>query len=136
MIRNSIKRILNQQLKNKNVDLTIIEASDGVECIIAVYLAYSQNIKIDFIISDETMPYINGSYCTNILKNMISSSNNHEIPIFICSAVSASSNKNNYSSLVKKIYSKPIDNLSIIDLLSICKLNETKKFNKEDHFFK
>jgi len=124
MIRNSIKRVILRQLKElkKNIKCHIIEACDGLECIMALYIATTKQIKIDAVISDETMAYMNGSYSSKVLENLMKQGKFAKTPMFVSSALINIELKEVFSSIVVKIYSKPLDNTSVIDLLQRCKL--------------
>ena len=124
MIRNSIKRVILKQFKDtkQNIKCNIIEACDGLECIMALYIANIKQIKIDAIISDETMNYVSGSYCSKILECLEKQGKFAKTPMFISSALIDAELIERYSSVVVKIYSKPLDNTSINDLLKYCRL--------------
>ncbi len=111
IIRNAMKRIIIKQFNelNDSIELCLIEACDGIECLLALYLANQENIKINAIISDENMPFISGSSSSNIIKDLISKGWLNKLHMYISSAVSHISIQDNYSEVVKKIYSKPID---------------------------
>jgi len=119
MIRNAMIRLFKNQINNKNQEVCFIEANDGIECLLAIYLANLKQIKIDFVITDENMNYINGSYATEIIKNVINDGKFQDIPIFMSTALG----KNNFDGkqgILKKVFSKPMDKNSIRELLTIC----------------
>jgi len=104
----------------KNIKCKIVEACDGIECITALYIADSKQIKITAIISDETMTYISGSYCSKIIEIISTNGKFSKIPMFIATSISHTTNIDNYSKVVQKIYSKPLDKSSVIDLIKLC----------------
>ena len=119
-IRSSLIRIITNELKTKNecLDLTIVEACDGIECLLAIYLFHKNNIKFNALISDETMPYISGSFLSKIIYDLVSKGAIEEINMFISTGLMIDNNIiNNYSKIVKKVYPKPIDKDSVKDLL-------------------
>jgi len=120
-IRNAMKRVFSVEFKalNKNIELTIIEANDGIEGLLALYLASNKNIKIDCIISDETMPFISGSFFSKILSDIVSKGSLKDIKMFISTALNETSIKDNYSKSVKKIYSKPLDKNSVKEIIKM-----------------
>jgi len=120
-IRNAMKRVFSVEFKalNKNIELTIIEANDGIEGLLALYLASNKNIKIDCIISDETMPFISGSFFSKILSDLVSKRSLKDIKMFISTSLNETSIKDNYSKSVKKIYSKPLDKNSVKEIIKI-----------------
>ena len=99
-----MKRVLSGGFKalNKNIELIIVEANDGIEGILALYLASNKNLKIDCIISDETMPFISGSFFSKILSDIISKGSIKDIKMFISTALNETSIKDNFSKCVKK----------------------------------
>ena len=119
MIRNAMKRLITNQLKNKDhIELIIIEANDGIECLLAIYLATINQIKIDFIITDENMTYINGTFASEIIKTVVKNGKFQDVPIFMATALG----KNIIDSrpdIIKKVFSKPMDKNSIRELLVI-----------------
>jgi len=118
-IRSAVKRVITAEFKslNQNIDLNIVEAADGIECLIALYLSKNMNIKIDAIISDETMPFISGSYCSKIINEVVSNGGLKNVNMFISTALSDTNIQNNYSKVVKKIFTKPIDRNSIKEII-------------------
>ena len=103
-IRGAIKWVIVSNLKNctKNINLDIIEASDGMECVLALYLAWKKKIKIDAIISDETMPFISGSYSSKIIEELTSKGSLSDVKMFISTAISHTNIKGIYSKVVNK----------------------------------
>ena len=122
MIRNAVRRVLLTQFKDikENLNLTIIEASDGLECIAAVYIAHLKEIKITAIITDETMIYMTGSYSSHVIHDIIINGKFNTIPMFVSSALSSNVIKDKYAPMVKKIYSKPLDKTSVLDIIRQC----------------
>jgi len=121
IIRRSLKRLIASAYKKKTVEVIVIEAADGIECILAIYLAARNNIGIDLIISDENMPYMSGSQSTKIIEIMQTYSSIKKFPVYISSAI-ANYNKEFYSSVVKKVYNKPLDKYSLLEILTASSL--------------
>ena len=118
-IRSAVRRVITTELKstNKYIDLTIIEADDGLECLLALYLANKMNIKINAIISDETMPFISGSQSSKIIEDLISRGTINKVNMFISTALNDSITIGKYSQIVKKVYPKPLNKNSVNDIL-------------------
>ena len=119
MIRNAMIRLITNELrKDSNIEVIFIEANDGIECLLAIYLATLKQITIDFVITDENMNYINGSFASDIIKTVIKNGKFKDIPIFMSTAIGKN---NNYSKpdVIKRVFSKPMDKNSIRDLLLI-----------------
>ena len=118
-IRSAMKRVITTEFKslNQNIDLNIVEAADGLECLLALYLSKNMNVKIDAIISDETMPFISGSYCSKIINEVVSNGCLKNVSMYISTALSDTNIQNNYSKVVRKIFAKPIDRNSIKEII-------------------
>ncbi len=87
---NSIKRVLKAMFDElrENIELFIVEAYDGMECLIALYLAAKANLRVNAIISDETMPFISGSYSSKIIERLIQNGKFIGLKMFISTALS------------------------------------------------
>ena len=111
--------MLTSNIKNskKNITLRVIEACDGIECLLALYIAKSKKIRIDAIISDETMPFITGSHSSKIIDELISKEYLSDVKMFVSTALSHTNISGNYSKIVKRIYSKPLDKNFIQEIL-------------------
>jgi len=123
LIRNSVRRVITKHCESlkENIDLTIIDANDGIECLIALYIANKNQIGITTIISDENMAYMNGSASSKIIQDVIINGKFEDIPMFISTAVTNNDYKGNYSKMVKQIFPKPIDKRCIKDIFKVCK---------------
>jgi signal transduction histidine kinase len=86
LTRKSTIRRIEKFCKVYNQDLNILEASDGIECIYYIYQCYKLNINIKFIISDENMNFINGTYSAEIINRVYESKNLRKIKFYILSA--------------------------------------------------
>jgi signal transduction histidine kinase len=73
LTRKSAIRLIKQYCLSLNITVNIIEASDGIECLYHTYYCLRNNIKLSFILSDENMNFVNGTYCAEILNKMYSS---------------------------------------------------------------
>lgn len=121
-IRNAVKRVITKQarLLKKNLVLSLIEASDGIECLSAIYSACKLQIKIDAIICDENMPFFSGSFTSKILQELLDLGKIPDIKMYISSAVTHTNIQALYSKIVKKIYSKPLDGKSVSEIIDKC----------------
>jgi signal transduction histidine kinase/CheY-like chemotaxis protein len=113
--RQSAVRLLSKYLKEKSYEPTIIEASDGIECLYKYLVLYREGKKIDFILSDETMEFMNGMVSAEILWNLYGVKNLVPVPFFILSA---------YGNLVKQpgvndVFTKPLRKQNIDDIMRI-----------------
>ena len=101
-----ISKYFQSRLKYK---LDYIEASDGIECLSEVYKNTLENKKINCIIMDENMRFLNGSKCSKILYKLSKKNCFKKIPIFVLTSneltsISIKFNQN----IVDKIFSKPL----------------------------
>ena len=69
-VRISLKRIINKCGEEKRIFVDIEETINGLECLFKVYNDYLMGNKYDLVFLDENMPFMKGSICSNILKNM------------------------------------------------------------------
>lgn len=118
IIRKSVLRLLNNYCKDKNIELLTIEANDGVEAILALYLAKKKNIIINFIISDETMNFMNGSFSSTIIEKLVSLNIIRDLSMYISTAYGNTVDKSKFSSSVKNIYSKPLELKMVKEMFS------------------
>ncbi len=127
MIRKAMKRIFIKQFKEnyENIDLLLIEASDGIEGVLALYLSNLQDIKIDAVISDENMKFISGGYSSHIIEYGINNGFIQDFPMFIVTALGQNYNFEKYSRVVKKVYSKPIEKFSVLEIIKMILTNKS-----------
>ena len=85
-IRNTIKRLIQKVADEKKMVLDIEEAINGVECLYKIYKDYLNGTKYDSILIDENMPFMKGSNCISILKNMYSEGYLNKIKIISISS--------------------------------------------------
>ena len=106
LARKALIRVLNDVANKLDIKLTIYEAEDGVELLYLIYqYSMNGNIHIDAIISDQTMNYINGAACQNILNNYINKKK--YIPFFIVTAYDVNAAYFNNINL-DGVFSKPL----------------------------
>jgi signal transduction histidine kinase/CheY-like chemotaxis protein len=86
VIRQAAIRLLQKSFKKKNLSVKLLEASDGIECLYIYYNLVKDGKTISFILSDETMIYMNGSYASQILYNISSHKNINRVPFYILTA--------------------------------------------------
>jgi nitrogen-specific signal transduction histidine kinase len=103
--RQACLRLIKRFLGNKLISVNILEGNDGVECLALFYNAFKNKVKIDFIITDETMNILNGLDCSAILKKIYNNKAIEPIPLFVLTA---------YESIktyegVKMAFSKPLN---------------------------
>ena len=107
-IKSTIKIISNYFTDKLNFKLDLLEASDGIECLNAVYNKTLEKKKINCIIMRETMRFLNGSECSKILYNMSKKNCFKLIPTFLLLAHDSINNQFN-SNFINKIYFKSFE---------------------------
>ena len=114
LIRNAMKRKILNYAEHNNININILEVSDGVEILYFIYQLIlnsdtnNSNQKIDFIISDENMIYYSGRKTARKLRKLEKLYNYKHIPFFLASAIPFQINKQNNNSIVDGIFHKPL----------------------------
>jgi signal transduction histidine kinase/CheY-like chemotaxis protein len=104
--------------------IEILEASDGIECLYMIYNSTILNRLINFIIMDQTMKFINGSYCSDIIYQMFVNNCIKKIPVFIVTAFEQSTSKTKFDNkVVEKVYSKPFTSQMLTEIISMIKFD-------------
>ena len=83
--RKSCIRILNKTAESMQINIKIIEAEDGIECLYHVYKLIKKGLKLKAIISDEMMSHLNGSKSAEILKSL-KNLRSESIPFYLLTA--------------------------------------------------
>ena len=97
-------RIIKRIAKEKNTDINIIEAEDGIETLKIIYdYTYKKNERISAIISDETMKLLSGVQTAEVLEKIFSIID--PIPFYL---VTAYEGMRVNSKTIKKVFSKPL----------------------------
>lgn len=97
-------RIINRIAKEKNTDINIIEAEDGIETLKIIYdYTYKKNERISAIISDETMKLLSGVQTAEVLGKIFSII--EPIPFYL---VTAYERMTVNTKSIKKVFSKPL----------------------------
>jgi signal transduction histidine kinase/CheY-like chemotaxis protein len=114
--RQSTVRLLSKYLKERSYDATIVEASDGIECLYKYQLLYKEGKVIDFILSDETMEFMNGGICAENLKNLYLIKNFSQVPFYILSAYETLSFSHSVG--ITGVYTKPMRKQNFDEILN------------------
>jgi len=119
LTRLSNKRLISDFANKKNVNITFIEAEDGLECLYIVYICFRKGIKISCVISDQSMLNLNGCITATILKKLTNSEIYDELPFYILTAYEDESTINNLKlAPITNLFSKPIKKEHIDQILS------------------
>jgi signal transduction histidine kinase len=116
--RKATIRLLERFLLEKMVQVNIIEASDGIEGLYSYYSLMSSGKRLAFILSDESMVYMNGSTCARILHDIEVSKNMPHVMFYILSAYENFDESNIYDG----VFTKPLRRNNIEEII--------KKVNK------
>jgi signal transduction histidine kinase/CheY-like chemotaxis protein len=117
VIRQAAIRLLQKSFKEKSLSVRLFEASDGIECLNMYYNLVKEGKTISFILSDETMIYMNGSYASQILDNISSHKNIVHVPFYILTAYE-NLDLGPYKEAINGIFSKPLRKQYIDELLN------------------
>jgi signal transduction histidine kinase/CheY-like chemotaxis protein len=117
LTRGSTIRLLKKFFKARDIDITIYEASDGIECLSYFHKHFNGEINLNLILSDETMRCLSGLKCAKIIRDLESQYSMRHVPFVILSAY----DKLMYDSGIDKVYSKPITTKNIEELLNYIK---------------
>jgi anti-sigma regulatory factor (Ser/Thr protein kinase)/CheY-like chemotaxis protein len=103
--RQAALRLIKKFCVSKLINVNVLEGDDGIDCLSLFLEAFKNKVKIDLILSDETMNLLNGLDCANVLKKIYNDKAIEPIPFFILSA---------YESIkalegVKLAFSKPLN---------------------------
>jgi signal transduction histidine kinase len=115
MTRKSTIRLINNYCMSKLIDVNILEASDGVECFWKFYQCMIKGEKITLILSDETMIFMDGSYCANIIYELCSLRSFPIVPFYIVTAYESLHYPSSIS--IKGVFTKPLSNLNLENAL-------------------
>jgi len=108
--KETVKNITKICKKNRIVS-NIIEGKDGIDCLYKTYKCINKNKKINLIISEEKLEFLNGIEAAEILNNIFSRKNFIRIPYIItCTEDKESSLLRVNSECIEKICSKPLKN--------------------------
>ena len=69
-MRGSIVRQIQKVAEDKRITVDVREAINGIECLYEIYQAFVSGNKYDAVFLDEAMPFMKGSKCMSILRDM------------------------------------------------------------------
>jgi len=117
-IRQSQINILKKILERKNILFEIEECEDGIECLYIIYKGIEYGIKYDFIITDETMNFLKGTFMAKILKKLINDNVVYDLKIFMITNHEEEIYRNLEGDIIEKVYAKPITINIVENMLS------------------
>jgi signal transduction histidine kinase/CheY-like chemotaxis protein len=109
--RKSTIRLINSYCLLNSINVRILEAADGIECLWLFYQCLTKGEKISLIFSDETMTFMNGTDCANIIYELCKLRGFSILPFYLVTA---------YESIhlcpkdsIKGVFSKPLKKRSL-----------------------
>jgi signal transduction histidine kinase/CheY-like chemotaxis protein len=108
MTRKATVRLINTFCTANGIRITILECSDGIECLWHYYQSMLKGEKISLVFSDETMAFMNGLYSANILSELCKLRGLPKIPFFLVTAYESLQDFQ-MSSAIVDIFSKPLN---------------------------
>ena len=139
LIRNAMKRKINEYAKERKIKVNVIEAEDGIEIIYKVYEKLIHGIDelkksvndteknekvIDVIISDENMILYNGKQTAKKLRKIENAFNWKHIPFFLASAYSLPITMKNRKVVIDGVFQKPLIDSDLEKIFGICKSDD------------
>jgi signal transduction histidine kinase len=115
MTRKSTIRLINNYCLSKFINVNILEASDGVECLWKFYQCMIKGEKITLILSDETMMFMDGSYCANIIYELCSIRGFPITPFYIVTAYESLRFPPNI--VIRGVFTKPLSKVNLENAL-------------------
>jgi CheY-like chemotaxis protein len=123
LMNKSIKKLLENIIYEKKLEISIIQCNDGIDLIKEVIDDQKNGNLIDLIITDENMEYINGTQALNILIDL-ELSNKVKIPYVISSTTEILNIETMKLLKIEKNLPKPITKNSLINVLKDLKFFE------------
>jgi signal transduction histidine kinase/CheY-like chemotaxis protein len=115
VIRQSTIRLLYSVFKELNYNTSIIEASDGMECLYHYYSHVKEGKNVAFILSDETMMYMDGSSSAAIMKKVVKGRGLQCVPFYILTAYE---NLSYDFESVERVFTKPLRKQNIEQIIN------------------
>jgi len=69
-IREAIVKLILKVAEEKNISIDVKESINGLECLHIIYQAFISRIHYDAVLIDEAMPFMKGSKCISLLRDM------------------------------------------------------------------
>jgi signal transduction histidine kinase/CheY-like chemotaxis protein len=117
LTRRSAIRQIKQYCRDEGIVVNIVEASDGIECLNILYQCFRNNIKISFVLCDENMNFLNGTYCAEIINNIYLNKGLGVVDFYMLSAYE-NLNVKTYIG-VKKVLTKPLTKRHLTEILNL-----------------
>ena len=69
-MRETIVKLITKVAEEKKIFVELKESINGIECLYAIYQAFVSGNSFEAVLLDEAMPFMNGSKCMGILRDM------------------------------------------------------------------
>jgi len=118
LIAESVDRLLKKVCDKRKVILKTQISKNGIECLYQIYKEYIEGRKIDLLLIDENMPFMIGSECIKILRNLMMDKWINKFKIYSITGYTDSEHLNYIKAAGSDgFYSKPISLNMMNDLL-------------------
>ena len=118
LARKSTIRILEKVALEINKKINILESEDGLETLYILFKNINNGIRLDGILTDENMKFMNGTDTSKILKNIVEKNGNFNVPIFLLSAYEDKKCIDGIE-YFQEIFSKPLNKNSAEKILKL-----------------
>jgi hypothetical protein len=116
IIRSAAVNLIQKCSSQHNIKINIIQVEDGIETLFAVYKCLSKGVKINFIISDESMNFMKGSESSNVVNSLVEKKGGVLIPFYL---VTAYDSLNFHGLHNMKIIPKPLTSENFCKIIGI-----------------
>jgi len=117
-INDSIKRLIESIIYEFNLDIEVIQVSDGVDLLIAVVKDQEEGNLVECVFTDENMEYMNGSYAIRIMRDWEKSKKVKNLKLFsITGQEDIQSSKAILASGADLVLGKPVSKIMLINCL-------------------
>jgi signal transduction histidine kinase len=86
IVRKSTLRLIKGYYSKQDIKCKVLEANDGIECLYIYYQLSKMDTHITCIISDESMEYVNGSKCADMLSQFYKEKGLQKVPFYLLTA--------------------------------------------------
>lgn len=116
-IARSVEKLIKKYGDENNVSIQTVIANNGVACLNKICEDSQKGKKYDILLIDESMPFMSGSQCTKILKNMSRSRELNNIKIYSVTSYDGEMVDSIIENGCDGVLEKPITKGNLADLL-------------------
>jgi signal transduction histidine kinase/CheY-like chemotaxis protein len=104
--RKSTIRLVDNFCKSRNIKINYTEADDGIECLYNYYQCCKSGEKVNLIISDQYMGFMNGNVCAKAIYDIAQNKTLSHVPFYLVTAYEAFSDGENIG--IDNVFTKPL----------------------------